>query len=351
MEAKARRIDVNIKYDDKDISKDLKPYFLSLSYNDVLSGQADDIQITLREKDGIWKSDWMPEKGATLIVSLFSTAWKVLNEEQKEFKLGIFEIDEIEYNGYPETINIKAVSVPDNNTLRGVERTKSWEKTELKVIAQEKADNAGMTLYYDTEVNPVLDRAEQTQQSDLSFLLQLCNDQGLALKICNNQIIIFDEEKYEAVEPQITIVKPYTVYEADEKMTYINSCLNYRFTSKVRDIYAACHVKYQQSKTKETIEATFTAPNKQGKVLEVKEQVESVAEAQRLAKKRLREKNRDEITGSILLVGNFDLVASTVVNILGYGNFDGKYIITNAKHDIQNGYTTSVDIRRCLDGY
>lgn len=50
MNFKARRIDINIKYDNKDISTDLKPYLLGLSYNDVLSGQADDIQITLEDK-------------------------------------------------------------------------------------------------------------------------------------------------------------------------------------------------------------------------------------------------------------------------------------------------------------
>lgn len=350
MNFKARRIDINIKYDNKDISTDLKPYLLGLSYNDVLSGQADDIQITLEDKKDIWKSDWFPEKGATLSVNLLSNSWKNLNEVQQNFNVGLFEIDEITCKGYPQTIDIKAVSVPDNNTLRGVERTKSWEKTELKVIAKEKADNSNMELYWDTDINPVLDRAEQTQQSDLSFLLQLCNDQGLALKICNNKIVIFDEEKYEQAEANITIIKPNTIYQANKNMTYLK-CLSYDFKSKVRDIYASCHVKYQKSKTKEVIETTFIAPNKKGKVLEIKEQVENVGEAERLAKKRLREKNKEEITGSFNMVGNFNLVAGTVIEVLGFGVFDGKYIITNAKHDIGNGYSATIDIRKCLDGY
>lgn len=347
---KSRRIDISTKYNNKDISNDLKPYILSLSYNDVISGQADDVQITLEDKNDIWKSDWFPDKGATLSISLISNAWDNLNDISKTFSIGLFEIDEIDCKGYPQTIDIKAISIPDNNTLRGVERTKSWEKTELKVIAKEKADNANMELYWDTDINPILDRTEQTQQSDLSFLLQLCNDQGLALKICNNQIIIFDEEKYEQAEAHITIIKPNTTYQAKENMTYIK-CLNYDFRSKIRDIYASCHVKYQQSKTNQVIETTFTVPNKKGKTLEVKEQVENLAEAERLAKKRLREKNKEETTGNLNMIGNFNLVAGSVVNVLGFGVFDGKYIITNAKHDVSNGYNTSIDIRRCLDGY
>lgn len=101
----------------------------------------------------------------------------------------------------------------------------------------------------------------------------------------------FDEEKYEQAEAKITILKPNTTYEPKENMTYIK-CLDYDFKSKIRDIYASCHVKYQQSKTNQTIETTFAVPNKKGKTLEVKEQVENLAEAERLAKKRLREKTK-----------------------------------------------------------
>ena len=38
--------------------------------------------------------------------------------------------------------------------------------------------------------------------------------------------------------------------------------------------------------------------------------------------------------------------------MIGFGNFSGKYIITQAKHDINSsGFTSSVEIRKCLDGY
>lgn len=68
-------------------------------------------------------------------------------------------------------------------------------------------------------------------------------------------------------------------------------------------------------------------------------------------KEKLREKNREEVTMSIDSMGNFNLLASETVNIFGFGRFDGKYIIVTARHDIGNGYTTSIDLRRCLDGY
>lgn len=209
-----------------------------------------------------------------------------------------------------------------------------------------------MTLYYDVkEYNPVIDRAEQTEQSDLSFLYKLCADHGLALKICDKQVVIFDEADYEAAEAVALVPKPKGSYSASS-LKVLDMLKSYSLRSKVRDVYKSCHVKYQDSSTKQKIEATFTAPDKKiGKTLEVNEQVASIADAERLAKKKLREKNSDEVTGSFSFLGNPELAAAVNIQLSGFGAFDGKYIITKAQHDISSGYTTSIDVRRCLDGY
>ena len=347
----ARRILTIIKYNNKDISADISKYLKSISYTDNLSGEADDLQITLEDKAGLWQSTWMPEKGALLDVMLQQKYWQTLSALPQSLRLGLFEIDEITSSGYPSEVQIKAVSVPDNNTLRGTERSRSWEKAKLQVIANDIASAAGMSLFWDTEENPVLDRAEQTEQSDLSFLYAICKDKGLALKISDKKIIIFDKAKYEAEKAKITIVKPGTVYKKESGMKYLFVGTGYSLRTKIRDIYAACRVSYQQGSSKSNIEATYTVAGKKGKTLQVNEQVESVAESLNLAKKRLREKNKDEVTGSLNMLGNFVLLSGVTVNLLGFGAFDGKYLITRASHDIGSGYTTNIDVRRCLNGY
>ena len=347
----ARRISAIIKYNNKDISVDISKYLKIISYTDNLSGEADDLQITLEDKAGLWQSTWIPEKGALLDVMLQQKYWQTLSALPQSLRLGLFEIDEITSSGYPSEVQIKAVSVPDNNTLRGTERSRSWEKAKLQVIANDIASAAGMSLFWDTEENPVLDRAEQTEQSDLSFLYAICKDKGLALKISDKKIIIFDEAKYEAEKAKITIVKPGTVYKKESGMKYLFVGTGYSLRTKIRDIYAACRVSYQQGSSKSNIEATYTVAGKKGKTLQVNEQVESVAEALNLAKKRLREKNKDEVTGSLNMLGNFVLLSGVTVNLLGFGAFDDKYLITRASHDIGSGYTTNIDVRRCLNGY
>lgn len=77
-----------------------------------------------------------------------------------------------------------------------------------------------------------------------------------------------------------------------------------------------------------------------------------IAEAETLAKKKLREKNKDEVKVSMTLPGNVLLVGGVTVALSGWGTFDGKYFVEQAKHDVgDSGYTTKIDLRKVLEGY
>lgn len=204
----ARQSWVKIVYDNKDISQDIQPFLKSFTFSDAISDEADGISITLHDRDDLWKGDWLPDTGATLTVSIMTKAWWQANSEaEEELPLGIFEVDEIECGGQPETVTIKAVSVPENNTLRGEQHSRSWEKVKLSVVAGDVVKGAEMELFFDAPEDPTLERIEQTQQSDLEFLLKACKDNGLALKVANNQIVIFDEAQFEKKDPVAKITR------------------------------------------------------------------------------------------------------------------------------------------------
>ena len=155
----AAKINTLIKYEGKDISKDISQYLKSISYNDELDGVADDVSIVLEDRASLWQSDWMPEKGATLDITLVSTSWERTNGEVRALEIGLFEIDEVNLKSAPNEVTIKAVSVPNATTLRGVEHSRSWEKVDLKKVAQDIADGARVKLFYDTDETIQLDRA------------------------------------------------------------------------------------------------------------------------------------------------------------------------------------------------
>lgn len=361
----ARRAYPKIAYNKKNITQAMLSYLKSLEFTDALTGQADDLQIVLEDRNGLWLEAWFPDKGATLTASILTKYWNNPTEAEKELPLGLFEIDEIECSAMPSETKIKAVSVPNNTTLRGEERTRSWEGYTIQKIAQDIADNAGMQLNFSAKDNPILERVEQTEQSDLAFLDKLCQDNGLSLKVTDNQIIIFDMADMEAAEPSLIFLRPTvadlsdtTVGSGDSNKTNTGNALkqlkptSWHFTSSIRDIYKACTVEHSRGKKKEKISATFTDPTKtEGKTLLVKKDVKSVEEAERMARKALRDKNKDEVTGSLTCMGDTDLSAGLTVTVKGFGKFDGKYIISRVKHSLGNGYRCSVDLRRCLNGY
>lgn len=336
----ARRVQLTLIYEKEDITADLAPHIMSWSYTDNASGKADDLQITLEDREGLWKGDWLPEKGATIWAGITLVNWDSTGGEES-LPFGLFEIDEIECGGPPETVTIKAVSVPVSSALRGEDKSRAWEKTKLSVIANDIAQGADMELLFEADEDPDYDRIEQTEQSDLAFLLKLCEDAGLSLKVTDKQIVVFDDAKYEQMDPEGILERG------------VSSILSYRATSSTRDVYSSCRVKYHNAKKKQNIDYVYSPPNrpKTGKVLAINERVASLAEAEKLARKRLRQKNKDETKLTMTLLGDLGFMAGVTLLVVGFGAFDGKYFIGQATHNVAGGYTVNLDLRRVLEGY
>lgn len=356
-----RRAWLIVTYNGKDISESLAQYVLSFSYTDNLTGQVDDISITLEDRAELWEANWMPERGATLEITICTYNWSDLYSEEQDLQLGKFEIDELEVSSAPNVVTIKAVaiSISDDSTLRSTLRSHTWENISVQKAANDIAWQNGMKLQWYCDDNPNIDKLEQNDESDLDVLQKICDDAGFALKVTTDTIIIFDVEKFEKEDVYAEYYHPGTtilnIVENQPKPVQTDALFNYSFKAKIRDVYKKCHVKYAKDKDKSVIESTFIAPDKkekEGATLEVHQQVSSQAEADRLAKKKLREKNCEEFTGSFASDGNMGLCAGETIEMIGFGNFSGKYIITQAKHDINSsGFTSSVEIRKCLDGY
>ena len=336
---KARYAAVNCLYNGKDISADLAAFMKSFSVREVLSGEADSAEITLEDREELWQGDWMPDRGALLDVKMSVGNWEAPGDFCT-LPLGKFEVDEITNTGPPNEAKIRLVSIPNASNLRSVEKTRAWEKTKLSQIIKDIADGAEMESYYDAEEDPIQERAEQSEETDLSFLQKLCKDAGLALKITDKKIVVFDISKYEQADPVMQITKGQ------------QSVLSFECRTTIHDIYKACHVKYKHAQQDEMIDYTFTDPKrKEGQTLQVNEKVDSLEEAEKLAKKKLHEKNLEEVAVSLTMVGNFALLASNTVQLVGWHTYDGKYLIMRSTHDIGNGYTTKIELRRVIDGY
>ncbi|QEH67259.1 phage late control D family protein [Cellulosilyticum sp. WCF-2] len=336
----ARSVHLIVEYQRVDISKDIRKYILGMAYTDNATGAADDLDITLEDKEGLWHGSWLPQKGDVINASFYIENWN--GKKEKQFlPCGTFEIDDISLSGPPDTVSIKGQSVPVSEGIKRTDKTKSWKKIKLSKIAKEVASNAKLKCLFESQEDAEYDSIDQVKEPDLIFLQRLCNEAGLSLKVTAGQVVIFDEYAYECKKPILTLTKGES------------NIISYGFSNKTSDTgYKACHVRYADAQTNKVIEATFTDKSKKyGPILEVNEQVKTYAEAMKLAKSKLREKNKQECTGSLSVLGDVNLVAGVTVLIKGWLSFDGKYIVNKATHNIVGGYTTDIEITKCLEGY
>lgn len=262
-----------------------------------------------------------------------------INGETGYLDFGQFELDDISYSGPPAVVNLKGTSLPYSSSARQTKKSKSWEKYYLSKIADEIASDGGMTCMYLSEDDPYYERTEQYKTSDISFLKKLCNDSGKSLKITNNIVVIFEQSEYEAREPTFDIF-PGCGYT------------KFSFKTEENDKYNACRVSYVD-KDGNLIEATAYAKDNDGKdkqTLEITQKVNSKAEAQALAEKSLRLHNKFEKVLTFTFPGNTEYISGITGTVSGFGMFDGKYIIKQAKHDVSrsSGYTTSITLRNVV---
>lgn len=335
----ARNIDAKITIAGKDVTKDLSPFLKLVTYEDVLSGETDTIELELQDASRLFIADWFPLRGDTLEVELNRRDWQS-GGQIETLPLGLFEVDEITNSYPPNVAKIKGNSCPQNSALRQTDESKSWENVKLSQIAADVAAAAGVELFFDASDDPTIQRAEQSELSRMKFLEKLCKDNGLALKFADGKLIIFDEEKYEQQEP---------ISRLDYDLSIIK---NFSATATLTEIYRACEVTYKHGKKDEQIVGRFEDTTKTtGKTLKINQKVEDKSEAERLARKKLREKNKDEIKIQLTVVGRFDYLSGQVIELINHGFYSGRYLIERARHKIGGGYEVDLELRKCLTGY
>lgn len=330
-----RRTETEIWIAGKNVTADIKKYLKSVTFTDVMEGESDTAQINLHDSDRLFIGDWFPTRGDSCNITLI----KIDKDLREVMNLKDFEIDEITNtaNNSGNTASIKLNSIANKSELRSIDKSRSWENVKLSKIANDIATEAGLKLFYDTDIDPEIKRAEQKEKSNLSFLYGLCKKNYLALKISEEQLIIFDAEKYEKQEPVTTLSY------GDGKI------LSFSGAATISKIYKACHVKYQHGKDAVKYDYTYSDENKEsGITLEVNERVSSQAEAERLARCKLKDKNREEIKVNINATGDFLYNAGSVIELKDFGFYDGKYMLKKVQHTVDNsGYTCKLECYKC----
>jgi uncharacterized protein len=341
----SRRASIILMYEGKNITDDIAADLQSFTFNDNASGSSDDIAIELKDDKGKWISDWAPAKGDIIEPFIFTENWNYEGENQSLY-CGTFVIDEPSYSGRPRMLSLGAVSVPSFAGFMDATHNHTWQNATVKSIADTiiqaylKIDNTiDFGLDFATKTNPVIPFAQQSEQTDAAFLFDLCQKNGLAMKLYNQEINIFSEKEYEAYDPA-------TFFTESDLISWSAK------TSFTDTGFDGCKLVYTLPNSKTTFSYTFQPPSKTGnKIYQMNETVYNLAEAERYAQCKLRELNKKEYSLSLEVPGNLDLFPTNVVSIEDLGVFNGNYYVDKVSHKISGGFTTSLELHKCLVGY
>lgn len=355
------RIKLYFGKDKQDVTQDIVSDLLSFEYSDKDGGQADEISISLKDETGKWSGSWRPDAGQVIKAYL---SHGTVEKPALELFCGTFYLDEFSVSGPPRIASMKAVSTPLNVPIRRNPKTRAWEKKSLKEIAESIATEAKLELFWDCPDDPVFTRQDQDKESDLAFMTRLCEESGLAVKVTDEQLVIFDQHDYEQ-KPAVRVIE-----------LGVDDVISWDFSQTTSTQYKSVTVSYRDPKQKKATSSggynfnlekvvpksnnpavmTYTYEDEsvgpEGQVYQWKKRAKSIDEAKRLAKAKLRQLNAKSLTGNVTIVGDVSLVAGLVVTLKGFGAFDGDFYIEEARHSVSSsGFTTSLSLHKVLRGY
>ena len=180
---------VKIEYEGKDISEDISKYITDFSYVDNVHGKADEIEITFDDRQGLFQGAWYPDKKATVTAEI--------QHEGETMKCGIFYIDEVAFNGTPDTVKWHGVSIDPNSKLR-TKKSKGYNTQTLLQIAKDIAGQHGLTVDDGTKTI-TLQNPDTTQEQQ-----KLLNWQESLFKASNIDKTLF----YNTIRNLINLIEP-----------------------------------------------------------------------------------------------------------------------------------------------
>lgn len=157
----------------------LDPRIISLELTDNRGFEADELTIAIDDSDGLIE---LPPRGAELSVSL---GWQ---GESLVYK-GVYTVDEVAHSGPPDRMEITARSADFRDEFN-VKREVSWHDVTVERIVSAIARRYNLTPVISEQLMDAgIDHADQTQESDMSFLTRMADLLGAIATVKNGSLL------------------------------------------------------------------------------------------------------------------------------------------------------------------
>ncbi len=312
----------------------------SYTWVDNANGKADTVTLNMRNAEMKWLNGYYPENEDTFKAWLQLSNW---SKDYREGKIycGCFMVDSLKYSGFPNTVSLSGISTPTNNNFNVKQKNRTWSKTTLRTILTDIAREAGITLSYNAEEISI-DSINQSGKTDLSFAYSVCSEYGLAVKLYNNKIVVYDQTEYEKASAKYDI----NIKELGGSGSYV-------INKAVTTVYDSVKIQYTDGTKGDTLTYEYIVPGTMGKrQMFLSSKAESYSDAEKKAKAALRENIRKSVSITLKMTGSAKYLATDCFNLVGFGKMDGKYFIDTVTHSKSGGkYTISITAHKTVSDF
>lgn len=259
-----------------------------------------------------------------------------------------FVVDECEHSGSPDMLIIRGKSANFRESFN-VKREQSYDSITIEKIARQIAKRHNLEYKVATEIaNQTIDHADQTQESDASFLTRILSDYDAIATIKNGMLIIFLSGAAKTVSGQTL---PNVI---------INRASGDRHSFSIADREAYTGVKaywldYKKAEISSSASGSANSDDKsvlvgaEGNVKILRHTYSNKQNAHRVATNQWKKLQRGACQFSITLAqGRPDLFPQMPVTVKGFKQEidSSEWIITRCTHSITatGGFVTSLEL-------
>ncbi|MBC3911569.1 contractile injection system protein, VgrG/Pvc8 family [Undibacterium umbellatum] len=152
-----------ITLDDQDITSKIYPRLVSLTLTEARENAVDELNITIDDSDGRVA---IPRKGVKITLQL---GWEHSGMVDK----GSFVVDEVEHEGAPDMLVLRARSAEMAKPVRTRKDRSFDKKTVADIVGQIAKDNGLTPKVSQSLQSKIIDHIDQTNESDINFLNRL----------------------------------------------------------------------------------------------------------------------------------------------------------------------------------
>lgn len=316
-----------------DVTLNIASRLVSLRLTDEAGFQSDSLELILAD-DQPEAPITMPEAGAELEV--------FLGYDVAATRMGLYVADEVEISGWPGEMSIRARAAQYQASTGGktdlqTQKSRSWPtNTKLGDLVAKVAKEHGMSpAVAKSLASIVLPHIDQTEESDISFLVRLAKRYDAIAKPSGGKLVMAKRGESKTVSgedlPTIALVP--------------TDLTSWRMVKASREgtgtVIAYWHTK--QTAKKIEVKVGSGEPTKR-----LRHWYKTAEAAKQGAQAELNKAKRGQETLSLSLPGNPNIAAECRLVLSGFRpEVNGEWLIKRAQHDVDSGgYRTSVEAER-----